>query len=455
MRWLLPILVGTTLLLPTAAMADELHLKDGSVVTGIVVGYEQDSFRVKTSWGYAEIRKEQVAQIVIGGSTTDASTSATPAAHKSSAAKKSAAPPALITPSIPPPSAPTSSPDSASPAVKGQLLVRAVVSSPNATPVATENSAAAKLAASTPPRPPANAKPPAGSMGASQPSDKLLVNSSNSTGNPASDPRNHSASNPVTKPAKSPATSSARASVSAPGNGSAPAPTPAKPLAPKVSADRTNGTAPPAVPPARAVKPAKLASPSPPAQSSVAAAGSADETASPAPPKRPKAPPAPEPVREAITGNEYTNETYGLRMYRPPDWQLNAAARKLMPGAIAALGTADEKTYFFIGLEPAHGDLAENLAEADKRLRGIMENYHPIGDRQVTISGAPATERRFRGSVDGKDWSGIVAVLPRANQLFTVFGITYADSELAGQIQENVIRRAIDSMAFTPATAAR
>jgi hypothetical protein len=135
-------------------------------------------------------------------------------------------------------------------------------------------------------------------------------------------------------------------------------------------------------------------------------------------------------------------------MYRPPGWQLDSAARKLMPGAIAALGTADEKTYFFIGLEPAHGALAENLAETDKRLRGIMDNYRAMGDRQVTISGAPGTERRFRGTVDSKDWTGIVAVLPRANQLYTVFGITYADSDLSGQIQENVIRRAIDSLTF-------
>ena len=453
MRWALPILAGITLLLPTAANADELHLKDGSVVTGTVVGYEQDSFRVKTSWGYAEIRKEQVAQIVIGGSATDASTSATPAAHKSSAPKKSSAPPPQITPSMPPPVAPTSSPDSASTSVKGQLLVRAVVSSPNATPVATENSAAAKLAATTPVRPAVNPKPLAGSTGATAPTDKLLVNSSTSNANAANDQRNRSASNPATKPANNPAksaaVSSARASVSAPVNVSAAAlaPAAAKPVAPKVSADRTNATAPPAAPPASAVKPAKLTSASPPIQSGVTT-GSADETAAPAAPKKPKAP-APEPVREGITGNEYTNETYGFHMYRPPDWQLNAAARKLMPGAIAALGTADEKTYFFIGLEPAHGDLAEDLAEADKRLRGIMENYRAIGDRQVNISGAPATERRFRGSVDGKDWSGIVAVLPRANQLFTVFGITYADTELAGQIQENVIRRAIDSMAFT------
>jgi hypothetical protein len=423
MRWMLPILAGITLLLPIGVSADELHLKDGSVVTGTVVGYEQDSFRVKTSWGYAEIRKDQVAQIVIGSSTTDASDAAAAAAHKPSAAKKSTAAPALISPSTPPASAPGSSPTDGSPPAKGHLLVRAVVSSPSASPVAGTDSAAAKLAATSPARPQADPKPIAESAGTPPPTDKLLV----SPGNPAPDSGTKGNSG------------SARVSASTGSASGSAAPAPAK----------TD----PGTPPATVVK-AKLGSPPPAAQSAVAASG-ADETAATAAAKRAKATPAPEPVRETIAGNEYTNETYGFHMYKPPDWQLNAAARKMMPGAIAALGTANEKTYFFIGLEPAHGALAENLAEADKRLRGILENYRAMGDRQVTISGAPATERRFRGSVDGKDWAGIVAVLPRANQLFTVFGITYADSDLAGQIQENVIRRAIDSLVFTTASAGR
>ena len=110
MRWLLPILAGI-LLVVRVVNADELHLKDGSVVTGTVVGYEEDSFRVKTSWGYAEIRKEQVAQIVIGGSTTDASGAALPAtAHKPSAAKKSTGTATPISPSAPAPPAQSSNP---------------------------------------------------------------------------------------------------------------------------------------------------------------------------------------------------------------------------------------------------------------------------------------------------------------------------------------------------------
>jgi len=449
MRWLLPMLAGITLLLPTAANADELHLKDGSVVTGTVVGYEQDSFRVKTSWGYAEIRRDQVAQIVIGGGAVDDSTSTTSAAQKSAAKKKSTATPPQISPSVPPPPVQSLPVGGASQPLKGQLLVRAVVTSPSASPVATENSAAARLVAAAPGRPAADAKSlPASAVTTAPPTDKLLVNSGSVIDDSGSNPPTRAAAKPHNDSTGKPASGAARAAAVAPvGSGTS---APGKAARPKVSEYVPDGTAPPTATPASVVKPAKLASPSPPAQSGAAATGHADGAPSPAPPPKPtKAPPAPEPVHEAVAGNAYTNETYGIHMFRPPDWQLNADARKLMPGAIAALGTADEKTYFFIGLEPAHGVLAENLAEADKRLRGIMENYHAIGDRQVTISGAPATERRFRGTVDGRDWTGIVAILPRANQLFTVFGITTADSEISGQIQENVIRRAIDSLAFT------
>src|SRR5580698_11569725 len=67
--------------------ADELKLKDGSTVVGTIVGFEQNSFKVKTSYGYAVVLKDQVASITISDSpkTADAAAassyaSATPAA---------------------------------------------------------------------------------------------------------------------------------------------------------------------------------------------------------------------------------------------------------------------------------------------------------------------------------------------------------------------------------------
>src|SRR5271168_3175685 len=48
-----------------AARADEIRLKDGTKIIGTIVGFENDSFRVETSYGFALIRKDKVADINI------------------------------------------------------------------------------------------------------------------------------------------------------------------------------------------------------------------------------------------------------------------------------------------------------------------------------------------------------------------------------------------------------
>jgi hypothetical protein len=48
-----------------AARADEIRLKDGTKIVGIIVGFENDSFRVETSYGFALIQKDKVADISI------------------------------------------------------------------------------------------------------------------------------------------------------------------------------------------------------------------------------------------------------------------------------------------------------------------------------------------------------------------------------------------------------
>ncbi len=44
--------------------ADEIRLKDGSKINGTIVGYENDSFRVETPYGFALVRKDRVAEII-------------------------------------------------------------------------------------------------------------------------------------------------------------------------------------------------------------------------------------------------------------------------------------------------------------------------------------------------------------------------------------------------------
>ena len=57
-------LVFAILLFEGMARGDEFHLKDGSKIVGTIVAYEDGSFKVQTSYGFAYVRKENIAEIV-------------------------------------------------------------------------------------------------------------------------------------------------------------------------------------------------------------------------------------------------------------------------------------------------------------------------------------------------------------------------------------------------------
>jgi hypothetical protein len=311
----LPIAVISLFALCPILRADELKLKDGTTITGTIVGFEENSFKVKTSYGFAEVQKDQVASIVISA-----------AAKKKESEKKSE------------PASESSSATDAEPA-------RVSKSAPAKAPA--KNSAAPATSAA-----PSDANP------------------------------SHPASNFATKPATNAAApSSAAANV--------PAPTP----------------------------------------------------------RAPAKPAAPEPMREEVSGNNYLNETYGFRMYKPPAWKVIEGARTLLPGSITAMGTDDQTTYLLIGQQNGAQSVAVNMDATERRLRDIMENFRPLDERHITVSGIPAVERHFRGSVDQRDWSGVVVYIPHDSHLYTIFGMTIADTDLV-QIQENVIARAISSLQF-------
>jgi hypothetical protein len=175
----------------------------------------------------------------------------------------------------------------------------------------------------------------------------------------------------------------------------------------------------------------------------------ATASVSPPTPPTPAKPAPPEPMREEVNGNSYVNDTYGFRMYKPPAWKVIEGARALLPGSITAMGTDDQTTYLLIGQQSgASQSVAGDMDATDRRLREIMENFRPLDEKHITISGAPAVERHFRGSVDQRDWSGVVVYIPHDSRLYTIFGMTIADTDLV-QIQENVIARAISSLQFT------
>jgi|HubBroStandDraft_1064217.scaffolds.fasta_scaffold06937_7 hypothetical protein len=327
MRLRLPFIAAAILLVALGVRADEIKLKDGTKISGTIVGFEENSFRVKTSYGFAVVQKDQVLSISISDSAKR------PEAEKKADADKKP-----------------------EPAVEK--------SSAQAAPTKTETAAASAK--------PVKSEPPVAPLPAS-----------------AAD----------VKPAANGASSSQSAVAKA-----APTASPAPPVA--------NAT-PVSAPGAGAPQPA-----------------------------------APEPMREEVNGNTYTNDTYGFQMYKPPDWRVIDGARSLLPGAITAMGTGDQTTYLLIGQEPAGKSLATDMDATEKRLREIMDNFRPLGDKQISVSGSEAVERRFRGSVDQHDWSGIVAIVPHGARVYTIFGMTYADTDLV-QIQENVISRAISSLQFT------
>lgn len=278
------------LLLASPALADEIRLKDGTKITGTIVGLEDNSFKVQTSYGFALVRKDKIATII-------------PSEPKPEAKKNNAAP-------------------SRKP-------------SPQETQTAATNSA-----------PPAPAPP-------------------------------------------------------------APAPKKGAPTAPAPTA-------------------------------------TASPAAAPAP-----AEPAPPPIREEVTGNFYINHSYGFRIYKPPGWHVIEGAQKALPTAIVAMSTGDEMTLLVIGRERMKDSLEAHAAATENLLREIYENYRRLSERRSQVAGLPALERRYRGTVEGHDWSGMVLSVARGNEVFTVLGTTYADSDLI-QIQENVIARAIASLEFIP-----
>lgn len=184
---------------------------------------------------------------------------------------------------------------------------------------------------------------------------------------------------------------------------------------------------------------------SPPAISSGEAPANpvATVTQPPAPPKEPE----PSPNQEEVQGNVYTNFTHGFRMYKAPSWELIEDARKALPNAIVAMGTANESTLMVVGQEKAKSSLEASAAAVEKRLREIYGNYRLISQRQTVVGGAPAIEYKYRGTADEHDWSGTLAVVARGKDVLTMLGMTYGDSDLI-QIQENVIARAITSTTF-------
>ncbi|MHB8487293.1 MAG: hypothetical protein ACYDCM_16390 [Candidatus Acidiferrales bacterium] len=314
------LILALVLLFSVALRADEFHLKDGSTIVGVIVGYQGNSFRVKTSYGFALVDRDSIASIT--------------------------------------------------------------VSKPN-------------------------------------PADKKAAKSS------------------VPEKAKSAESASSQAgssknenSVAAKREESAKAVRDAKPEVAKATVAQQTPNA--------------VTAPTTQAPNQQPAATSAKPAAAPPVPETP----APIPVHEEVQGNLYINDTYGFRIYKPPDWDVIAGARAALPGAVVAMGTSDQTTYLIIGLEPSSGTLQTHVASTNERLSNMFDNYRPLAARQTIVAGLHAIEYQFQGMANDQQWSGTVMLLSRGDSFFTIFGVTSANTDLV-QIQQNVISRTIASLQFT------
>ncbi|MFZ0640104.1 MAG: hypothetical protein WA020_07545 [Candidatus Acidiferrales bacterium] len=322
-----------------AARADELHLKDGTKITGTIVGYQGTSFRVKTNYGYALVDRASVVSITVSNPEAQPSAPDKAAEHKAAPAETKAG--------------------------------------------ASKADAAAKVAPT------------------SSPTEKAVNVANATSATAAATPQNQT---------QETAASTANASAAA-------------------SAQKT---------------PPTLAAAGAPSTS----ASAATPTAAPVSAALPDPAPAPIPVREEVQDNLYINETYGFHIYKPPDWELIDGARAALPGAIAALGTADQSTYLLVGLDTSSDTLMAHVAETNERLGESFDGFEPGPLRQTTVAGLHAYEYQFQGVANNQSWAGTVVLFSRGENIFTIFGVTAANSDLV-QIQENVISRAIASLQFT------
>ena len=312
------------------ACADEIRLKDGKKLYGVIVAYEENMFKVKTDFGFVLVEKDKIASII---------PAAPPAGSEAQPSGKGAA--------DAPKAAPTGQPKAES----------AVASGKEAAPTATN--ASAKVVNPAPGKP-----------------DKA--------GNV------ESAGKPVV-------------------------PTNSKQVDPVPPALKTNA----------------------------AVATTAQLTPAPVAPKAPEAPA----ISEEVQGNIYTNHTYGFRMYKAPSWQVMDDARSAMPNAVVAMGTSDQSSLLVVGKEKTKEPLDKAAATVEARLRDVYENYRQVSQHKTTLGGSPAIDFRYLGKADEHEWSGTLVVIARGGDVFTVLGMTYADSDLI-QIQENVIAKSIASLSF-------
>ena len=80
-------------MVPCPSRSEEITLKDGQKIVGTIIGYENDMFRVETTFGIALIRKDKVASIEMNKPGAPIPSAPVPPATKTLEAKPASAAP--------------------------------------------------------------------------------------------------------------------------------------------------------------------------------------------------------------------------------------------------------------------------------------------------------------------------------------------------------------------------
>jgi hypothetical protein len=77
-------ILASVLVCAAAARADEIRLKDGKKLYGVIVAYEDNMFKVKTDFGYVLVEKDKIASIIPDSPAGSAASKSEPNAQPSS-----------------------------------------------------------------------------------------------------------------------------------------------------------------------------------------------------------------------------------------------------------------------------------------------------------------------------------------------------------------------------------
>lgn len=76
-------ILASVLVCAAAARADEIRLKDGKKLYGVIVAYEDNMFKIKTDFGYVLVEKDKIASIIPDSPGTSAASKPEPSAKPS------------------------------------------------------------------------------------------------------------------------------------------------------------------------------------------------------------------------------------------------------------------------------------------------------------------------------------------------------------------------------------